>query len=243
MTRLTLAIPSYNECANVRPVYENIVAALAKNGVSDQVEIIFVDDGSSDGSAGPLGEIAAEDPRVRVFRHSENRGLGAALRTALESARGEFFTFIPGDGEVAAEEALSLWRAANDVDLVIGERETNDEETRRAVRPWFRTALSRANIAMTRRLLGMPFTGTEGIYVVRRTALRNLKLRSTTGLVNLEILSHCYRTKGRIVRRGMLIRPRLSGRSKVATPRGILRQLWETMRLRFVSGTPLEMGR
>ena len=60
-------------------------------------EILFVDDGSTDGTAARLAAIAAADPRVRVVTHAENRGVGAAMRTGLEASRGDVVVVYDAD--------------------------------------------------------------------------------------------------------------------------------------------------
>jgi glycosyltransferase involved in cell wall biosynthesis len=75
---LSVLMPVYNEAPTVGDV---IRCVLAQPRVA---EIVAVDDGSTDGTAGLLEQLAASDPRVRVFRHEINRGKGAALRTGID---------------------------------------------------------------------------------------------------------------------------------------------------------------
>lgn len=75
---LSVLMPVYNEAPTVGDV---IRCVLAQPRVA---EIVAVDDGSTDGTAGLLEQLTASDPRVRVFRHEINRGKGAALRTGID---------------------------------------------------------------------------------------------------------------------------------------------------------------
>ena len=73
MSLISILVPAYNEELNVRACYTRIAAVL--DGLpDDQAEIIFTDNHSTDGTFAILSEIAAEDPRVRVFRFSRNVG-------------------------------------------------------------------------------------------------------------------------------------------------------------------------
>jgi len=93
--RVSILIPVYNEEESVEILAGEIRSALAESGWS--YEVIFVDDGSSDGSAEVLGRLAAADPRVRVLIHRRNAGQSAALWSAIQAARGEIAVTLDAD--------------------------------------------------------------------------------------------------------------------------------------------------
>jgi len=74
------------------------------------LEVIVVDDASRDRSAEIVARMAAADPRVRVFRHEENRGPGAARQTILDHARGEYLVFFDDDDESAENRVAVQYR-------------------------------------------------------------------------------------------------------------------------------------
>lgn len=93
---LSILIPVYNEVDNVAPLYDEIDAVLRP--MESTYEILFVDDGSTDGTADRLKAIAASDPEhVRVVRLKRNSGQTAALSAALDLARGQ--VLVPMDGD------------------------------------------------------------------------------------------------------------------------------------------------
>ena len=83
---VTVVIPAYNEERNVRAVYDAILAAL---GAAETLEIIFVDDGSTDGTARAVRHLPVSGPSVRLVRFSRNFGHQAALLAGLQLALGE----------------------------------------------------------------------------------------------------------------------------------------------------------
>ena len=87
-------MPVYNEAATARQAIEDVLAA----DVGMELELIVVDDGSTDGTREIL-ERADWPARVRLLRHDRNRGKGAAVRTALDNARGEFAAIFDADLE------------------------------------------------------------------------------------------------------------------------------------------------
>ena len=96
-------MPVYNERATV----ERAIAGVLDASVSDSFELVVVDDGSTDGTAEFL-QGRQWPPEVRVLRHERNRGKGAALRTALAEARGEYSTIMDADLELSPTDIALL---------------------------------------------------------------------------------------------------------------------------------------
>ncbi len=104
---LSVLVPVYNEEESVNAALLRILDAPLPSGVT--AEIIVVDDGSTDGSREAIEAVAAQYPdRVRFLRHEHNRGKGAAIRTALASARGEFSIIQDSDLEYDPRDYPSL---------------------------------------------------------------------------------------------------------------------------------------
>ena len=93
---LSVVIPVRNEAPNIAPLVAEIRAAL--DGKFDY-EIVYVDDGSSDGTAAAVAALAASFPRLRLLRHRASRGQSAAIRTAIKAARAPWIATIDGDGQ------------------------------------------------------------------------------------------------------------------------------------------------
>jgi glycosyltransferase involved in cell wall biosynthesis len=92
---LSLVIPVYNEVDNLRPLHEEIKIALAGDALS--YEVIFVDDGSQDGSGALLAKLAQEDPRVVAIRFRRNFGQTAAFAAGFHHARGNVIVTLDAD--------------------------------------------------------------------------------------------------------------------------------------------------
>ena len=122
MTTLSIVIPAWNEEDGIRDICERTLAvrpALAAVGV-DGLELIVVDDGSSDKTAA----VAESIPGVRLLRHAQNGGYGAALKTGWAAATGEWCGFLDADGTYPPEYFPALYERAVEThaDLVIGSR-------------------------------------------------------------------------------------------------------------------------
>src|SRR3989440_2714616 len=98
---ISVFLPVFNEEPNLRPLHEKLDRALAQLGRS--AEIIYVDDGSTDGSLNVLREIAARDKRVRVIALRRNYGQTPAMAAGIDAARGE--VLIPMDADMQNDPA------------------------------------------------------------------------------------------------------------------------------------------
>lgn len=140
---LTVVVPAYNE-APCLP----IAAAEIRQEVLDRVpgsELLVVDDGSTDETPRILTDLAVRDDRIRSLRQA-NAGHGAALRTGLEQARGEWIFLLDSDAEISLEAFSEHWgEATRDGTAVLGVRTGRSD-------PWSRRVLTRA-IRLVNRLL------------------------------------------------------------------------------------------
>jgi glycosyltransferase involved in cell wall biosynthesis len=166
---LSVVIPCYNERSTIREV----VRRVQRLGLHR--EIIVVDDASDDGTADVLDELA-ESADVRVFRHLENRGKGAALRTAFRAARGEVVLIQDADLEYDPAEYPRLLAPIErgEADVVYGSRYL---ENSRQDPSWLHRAGNRLLTAGSNWLTGQRLTDMETCYkVFRRELLDDLPL-------------------------------------------------------------------
>lgn len=115
-TLVSVVLPVYNEVEVLKPLVQQVRAALAACGVRS--EILFIDDGSSDGSQRVLDRIAAKYPEVRVIHFARNFGHQAAVQAGLRHARGHVVVLMDSDlqdSPSAIGQFLERWREGYDV--------------------------------------------------------------------------------------------------------------------------------
>ncbi|MDI6696120.1 MAG: glycosyltransferase family 2 protein [Anaerolineales bacterium] len=125
MTTLSIVIPAYNEERGIAEIVQRVLAVREKldKASVELVELLVVDDGSKDHTAQIIGEIEKTDPCVKLVRHPQNRGYGAALKTGFSTAQGELIGFLDADGTYPPEYFPELCQLAmQGNDLVIGSR-------------------------------------------------------------------------------------------------------------------------
>lgn len=110
MPRGSVIVPVFNDASWLRDCLDSV-----SNQTLRDIEIVCVDDGSTDGSAAILAEYAAKDKRLKIVTQ-ENRGQGAARNCGLEIAHGEYVYFMDADDELAADDALERLVALADAE-------------------------------------------------------------------------------------------------------------------------------
>lgn len=218
---VSLVIPAFNEAENLDEAVAQASAGLASVG---EWEIVIVDDGSAD-DTGAIAERLADGQRIRVVRHAENRGKGAALRTGVAAARAPIVGFTDADLPFDMEALGRAYRrlVETDADLVAGFRTNRERYSLR------RRIYSGTYNALVRALLGVPLDDVGfALKMMRREVFERANLQSDGGFADVELIARAHRAGARIERVGVAFSPRERGTSTMAGPvsvAGILRDL------------------
>jgi dolichol-phosphate mannosyltransferase len=212
---LSLVIPVRNEAPNVAPLVAEIRRAL--DGRIDY-EIVYVDDGSSDGTAAAIEDLARDFPRLRLLRHRASCGQSAAIRTGIKAARAPWIATLDGDGQNDPADIPRLWEIARAAPatpplLVAGYRQKRRDTAVKRVS-------SRLANAVRAKLLrdGTPDTGC-GLKLFRREAFLDLPFFDH---IHRFLPALMQRQGGRTLSVVVNHRPRERGRSNYGT----LDRLW-----------------
>ena len=144
---LSIVVTLFDEAATLDELYRRTVAALDPLGRS--FELIFVDDGSRDGTFATLERLHSADPRVRAVRFKRNFGQHPAMHAGLSRARGEILVTMDGDLQNAPEDIPKLVAAVDSgYDVASGRRTARRDS-------WGRTLPSRLINGMLRRFTGV----------------------------------------------------------------------------------------
>jgi polyisoprenyl-phosphate glycosyltransferase len=211
---LTVVVPCLNEEDNVEPAYREIITEL---GQYDDLEVLFVDDGSTDGTLARIRALAADDPAVSYLSFTRNFGLEAAFSAGYRYARHPWVLHLDADLQFPPAEAHKLVsRAQQGYDAVFGVRVGRQDR-------WFRKVASTLHERIARVLgIELPPGGTTFRLVRTELARRIVDLRLGTPyfLATLPRLTRHWTTVP------IAHRPRLRGAPKV-TVRGLARHAIE----------------
>jgi undecaprenyl-phosphate 4-deoxy-4-formamido-L-arabinose transferase len=147
---ISVVIPVFNEVTTLVDLHQRLARTLKETG--RPWEVIFVDDGSSDGSTDVLRALHAQDPAVRVVRFNRNYGQHAAVFAGMERTRGEVIVTLDADLQNPPEEIPVLLQGIEDGADVVGGARVNRHDS------WFRRASSRAMNRATSAVVGVRMT-------------------------------------------------------------------------------------
>lgn len=224
---VSVVVPLFNERDNLAPIHRELSAALG--GLNRSYEILFVDDGSIDGSSDALRQIKAADPQVRVLRLARNTGQTAALACGLHHSRGAIVVALDADGENdPADIPRLLQRLDEGFDLVSGWRTGR----------WLNARFTRRIPSVTANSLISWMTGVKlhdygcTLKAYRGDLARSLMLY---GEMHRFVPAIAIEQGARITEIEVGFRPRRSGHSKYG-PGRIIRTVLDLMTVKFLSG-------
>lgn len=117
---IAVALPAYNEQESLPRTVPRFVRAL--RNVTDDFEVVIVNDGSSDRTAEVVNDLSREYPEVRLVQHPVNLGYGAAVWTGITSGQKEFVFFTDADGQFDVEQLSRFLPFTGEYDLIVGYR-------------------------------------------------------------------------------------------------------------------------
>ena len=190
-------------------------------------EVIVVDDGSRDATAEILESLVRDHPhRLRIVRHSHNRGYGAAVRSGIAAASKDWVFYTDGDAQYDPREIVFLnERLAPDVDLVNGYKLARSD-------PFHRKAIGWAYNRAVRFIFGVHLRDVDCDFrLMRRQLFEQIELTSTSGTIGLEMIKKLQDRGCRMVEVPVHHFQRSSGRSQFFRPRHLLQTAVELLAL------------
>ncbi|MFH1023220.1 MAG: glycosyltransferase family 2 protein [Planctomycetota bacterium] len=231
--KLSLIIPAYDE----EKTLPDVLSRVCRLAERMDLEIIAVDDGSRDGTARVLEGFRPPSPRVayRFLRHGENRGKGAAVRTAIAAATGEVVVIQDADLEYDPADISDLIAPIADgrADAVFGSRFLAGPH--RVHLFWHRVGNALVTLAANV-LYNMNFTDIEtGYKAFRREVIQGMRLRSEDFRIEPEITAKLCRAKCRIYEIPVSYSGRGYAEGKKITWRDGIRALWTLIKYRIIN--------
>ena len=183
--------PCYNDEHTIGGLVDDVYEVLAP--LVETVEVIVVNDGSTDGSSGVLDRLAGERPWLTVVHHECNGGYGRALLTGFANATLDWIFYTDGDAQYDARQAATLIPLAADVDVVQGYKIGRGD-------PWYRKLIGRVYHHVVRALFGLHVRDTDCDFrLFRRHLVTDVPLESTSGVVCVEMMYRFERAGARFV--------------------------------------------
>jgi glycosyltransferase involved in cell wall biosynthesis len=220
---LSVFLPSHNEEANVERVVRGFLAELPR--LTDDYEVIVVDDGSRDRTGAIADRLAGEDSHVRVVHHQNNRGYGGAVISGIRAASKPYVLLCDGDGQFDPKEIELLAAQVPEYDVVAGRRIRRADHLMRRIN-------GRAWTILVRVVLGITIRDIDcGFKLFKREMLEGMELRANGAMISTELMARLAGRGARVTEVGVSHLPRVAGEQSGANFRVIMRAFKELFAL------------
>jgi glycosyltransferase involved in cell wall biosynthesis len=226
---ITAFFPAYNDQHSIEGIIRTAAEEMRK--VTNDFEVLVVDDGSRDETGPILDRLATELQYLRVIHHERNRGYGAALITGFTNARKDLIFYTDGDGQYDVREMHNLLaKLGPNVDLVNGFKVKRSD-------PWYRIWIGATYRSAMRIAFRLSIRDVDCDFrLFRRYVFDTIKLESQSGVICVEMARKFDEAGFRMEEVPVSHYPRLHGRSEffrvrhlAHTFRGLLKIWWKMM--------------
>jgi dolichol-phosphate mannosyltransferase len=226
---ISLVVPVYNEEANLPILIPKLVKVFDR--LDSLYEMIFVDDGSSDGSRKLLKEMASQVPSLRVVGLKQNRGLSTALLAGMREARGRIIVTLDSDLQNDPEDIPRLLEYLDRYDMATGWRQKRED-------PWLKRIASRIGNSVRNRLSGERINDSAcTLRVFRRECLQDIPIFNGMH----RFMSTLVKMKGyRIIEVPVTHHPRKYGESKYNIRNRMWRSFVDLLAVRWMKGRRIQ---
>jgi glycosyltransferase involved in cell wall biosynthesis len=178
---LSIFFPAYNDAGTIASLA--LVAHMTARELTDDYEVIVVDDGSPDHTGALLDEMARHFPWLKVVHHPVNRGYGGALRTGFETASKELVFYTDGDAQYDPRELARLWEAFSPaVDFVNGYKISRND-------PLHRIVIGRVYHWFVKLAFGLRLSDVDCDFrLMRRSVFEKVRLTRSSGVICVELM-------------------------------------------------------
>jgi len=209
--------PVYNDWGTVGSM--TALAILTLEQITDDYEVILVDDGSDSLTQDVLRHIGTHYPdRVRIIHHRRNRGYGAALKTGFAQSTKEFIFYTDGDAQYDVRELKKLVAAMTDgIDIVNGYKIKRSD-------PWYRVVLGKLYHWVTKQAFGLKIRDVDCDFrLIRKSLIDKIHLHHDSGVICVEMITKMHDVGARFAEVPVHHYFRVSGRSEFFNFRRVFR--------------------
>lgn len=221
---LSVFFPAFNDALSIPDLVHKAYRVAGR--VTDDFEVIVVNDGSQDATADALSRLRVVFPSLRVVTHPLNRGYGGALQSGFAAALKEWVFYTDGDGQYDPADLESLASGMRaDIDLVNGYKLKRRDTLARAI-------LGALYNFAVRRLFGLRLRDIDCDFrLIRRSKLQSIRLVTTSGAVCVELIKKLQDSDAGMLEVGVAHYPRLHGSSQFFEASRIVKTLQQVIGL------------
>jgi glycosyltransferase involved in cell wall biosynthesis len=221
---ITAFFPAYNDAGTIASMVVSTDATLRT--LTDDYEIIVVNDGSPDNTGQVLADLTPHYPHLRIVTHPQNRGYGGAIRSGFQHATKDLVFYTDGDAQYDPREVRLLFeKLRDDIDVVQGFKiERND--------PIERIIIGRAYHHVVKTAFGLRLRDVDCDFrLIRRSMFEHVQLNSDSGVICVELMKKLQDAGARMVEVPVHHYHRVYGKSQFFNVRRVAHVGWDLIGL------------
>jgi glycosyltransferase involved in cell wall biosynthesis len=223
---LTIAIPAYNEEASLPAVIKDVLTVGPT--VTNSLELLLVNDGSTDKTLHIMKKAALADKRITVYNHPKNKGFSGAIKSCYRKAKSEWIFLAPADGQISMDILPSFIKETTHADVVVGYRTSNPEPLSRKINSYVFHWLFR-NLFQVR----LKEISTAILWRKKILDAIHITADDRSALIQPEVIAKAWHKKARFASMGFAYHIRTGGIPKGTNVTMILITIKELIRLRI----------
>jgi glycosyltransferase involved in cell wall biosynthesis len=182
---ISVFFPAYNDEGTIERMVADALTVLPS--LTDDYEVIVINDGSTDTTSSVLEQLKSTSPFVKIIHHERNQGYGAALRTGFNHACKDLVFYTDGDGQYDARELVALFPLLTEtVDIVNGYKVKRGDRRHRII-------IGAIYNRLARLLFNLPIRDVDCDFrLMRRRAIQQIQLNSSSGVICTEMVRKLY---------------------------------------------------
>ncbi len=226
MMSISAFFPCYNDSKTIVKLVEDVILTLKK--LTNDYEVIVVDDGSTDQSIKLLKKLKKKYRNFKLVIHERNKGYGGALRSGFAATSKSLIFYTDGDGQYDVKElCVLLPLMTTNIDFVNGIKMVRQD-------PTYRIFIGNFYSLVVRWLFWLPVADVDCDFrLIRRSVIKKLKLTSNSGSICVELVKKSQREGAKFRQVSVHHLKRKWGRSQFFVPRRILSTFWDLGKLWF----------
>lgn len=217
---LSVFFPCYNDSQTIGNLVEDAIHVLKK--LTNNYEVIVVDDGSTDASRRILKELFKKYAQLKVVFHEKNIGYGGAIQSGFKKAQGKYIFYTDGDGQYDVKEFPRLVNMLKENVTFVNGIKINRND------PFYRIIIGKVYNYIVRLLFSLPVADINCDFrLIKSNLLKSKRLQSSSGAIGVELVKIAQKNGAVFAQVPVSHYPRRFGKSQFFRPKQLFKTLYE----------------
>lgn len=217
---LSVFFPCYNDSHTIGNLVEDAIIILKK--LTNNYEVIVVDDGSTDTSRSILKELLKKYAQLKVVFHEKNIGYGRTIQSGFKKAQGKYIFYTDGDGQYDVKELPRLVNMLKENITFVNGIKINRSD------PFYRIIIGKVYNYIVRLLFSLPVNDINCDFrLIKSNLLKSKRFKSSSGTIGVELVKIAQKNGAVFAQVPVSHYPRRFGKSQFFRPKQIFKTIYE----------------